>query len=208
LISGVSRSIFKRQREHWIQPDVRKGMLSIDKGYYFKKSHLLREGLKQVGLIQEHFPDSLISSVEGMILRHIGGETSNQQFKVLHFTKSFEKLFQFLLKEKIVLSSDFLYLGVYLASLYLHLERLGGAKQIIPKFLGAIRALKESGFRNFVTLGETLESWQEEIVRMWRFKKTNSIVEGMHTRMEELIRRAYGFRKFENFRLRARLFLG
>jgi transposase len=82
------------------------------------------------------------------------------------------------------------------------------AKRMIPKFLDAIRALKESGFRNFVILGETLESWQEEIVRMWRFKKTNSIVEGMHTRMEELIRRAYGFRKFENFRLRARLYLG
>lgn len=29
---------------------------------------------------------------------------------------------------------------------------------------------------------------------------TNSITEGLHNRMEEIIRRAYGFRNFENFR--------
>ncbi|MNJ96843.1 hypothetical protein D3C87_145760 [compost metagenome] len=88
-------------------------------------------------------------------------------------------------------------------------------EKINPEIQATLWTLTKKGFQvlddgsmNFVTLGETLESWQEEIVRMWRFKKTNSIVEGMHTRMEELIRRAYGFRKFENFRLRARLYLG
>jgi hypothetical protein len=116
------------------RPEFRKGMLSIYKGYYFENSALLRDGLKQVGLIKEHFSESLISNVEEMILNHIGGETTNQQFKVLHFTKGFENLFQFLLKEKIVLSSDFLYLGVYLASLYLHLERLGGEYNVRQAF--------------------------------------------------------------------------
>jgi transposase len=78
------------------------------------------------------------------------------------------------------------------------------AKRLIPEFLKAIEALKSSGLKHMVTLGETLERWQEEIVRMWRFSRTNSITEGLHNRMEEIIRRAYGFRNFENFRLRVK----
>ena len=78
------------------------------------------------------------------------------------------------------------------------------ARTLIPDFLNCIALLKESPFKHMKTLGATLESWQEEVVRMWRFSKTNSITEGLHNRMEEIIRRAYGFRNFENFRLRVK----
>jgi transposase len=37
---------------------------------------------------------------------------------------------------------------------------------------------------------------------MWRFTKSNGITEGFHTKMEMISRRAYGFRNFENYRLR------
>jgi transposase len=37
---------------------------------------------------------------------------------------------------------------------------------------------------------------------MWRFSKTNGITEGFHNKMEMISRRAYGFRNFENYRLR------
>lgn len=75
------------------------------------------------------------------------------------------------------------------------------AKRLIPHFINAIEILKESGFKHMKTLGETIEKWQEEIVRMWRFSKTNGITEGFHNKMEEILRRAYGMRNFENFRL-------
>jgi transposase len=75
------------------------------------------------------------------------------------------------------------------------------AKKLIPHFINAIEILKESGFKHMKTLGETIEKWQEEIVRMWRFSKTNGITEGFHNKMEEILRRAYGMRNFENFRL-------
>jgi transposase len=42
----------------------------------------------------------------------------------------------------------------------------------------------------------------EPIVAMWRFSKTNGITEGFHNKMEMISRRAYGFRNFENYRLR------
>lgn len=76
------------------------------------------------------------------------------------------------------------------------------ARVLIGQFLKAIELLKDSGFKHMRTLGETLANWQQEIVRMWRFSKTNSITEGFHNKIEEIIRRAYGLRNFENLRLR------
>ncbi|WP_317929466.1 transposase [Halioxenophilus sp. WMMB6] len=51
-------------------------------------------------------------------------------------------------------------------------------------------------------LARTLESWMEPIIDMWRFSKSNGITEGFHNNMEMMSRRAYGFRNFENYRLR------
>ena len=77
-------------------------------------------------------------------------------------------------------------------------------KKLIPFYLRYVQELKESGFEAFQTLGKTLESWSQEIVRMWRFTKSNGITEGFHNKMEVISRRAYGFRNFENYRLRVR----
>jgi transposase len=59
-----------------------------------------------------------------------------------------------------------------------------------------------------VQLAETFDSWKQEIARMWRYTRNNAITEGFHTKMEMIQRRAYGFRNFENYRLRVRLLCG
>ncbi len=45
----------------------------------------------------------------------------------------------------------------------------------------------------------------DELVRMWRFTKNNGITEGFHRKMKLIQRRAYGFRNFEDYRLRVRV---
>ena len=67
-----------------------------------------------------------------------------------------------------------------------------------------IRLLKDSLIDNLVTLGNTLEEWIEEIACMWRYTKNNGITEGYHNKMKMIVRRAFGFRNFENYRLRVR----
>ena len=47
-------------------------------------------------------------------------------------------------------------------------------------------------------------SWAVEIATMWRFTHNNGITEGFHTKMEVLQRQAYGFRNFQNYRMRVR----
>jgi transposase len=74
------------------------------------------------------------------------------------------------------------------------------AKRKLPGFLKLIKQLSESPLNK---LANTLTSWLEPIVAMWRFSKSNGITEGFHTKMEMMTRRAFGFRNFENYRLRA-----
>jgi len=51
-------------------------------------------------------------------------------------------------------------------------------------------------------LGTTFHRWREALVTMWRFTKNNGITEGFHRKMKLTQRRAYGFRNFNNYRLR------
>jgi transposase len=78
-------------------------------------------------------------------------------------------------------------------------------KRLIPLFLKMISDLKESPFKRLITLGKTFNQWREEIVRMWRFTKNNGITEGFHRKMKLIQRRAFGFRNFENYRLRVKV---
>ena len=75
----------------------------------------------------------------------------------------------------------------------------------VPRLLEYINKLKASGLQHLETLGATLASWAEEIACMWRFTKNNGITEGFHNKMEMISRRAFGFRNFENYRLRVRI---
>jgi len=65
-----------------------------------------------------------------------------------------------------------------------------------------IDELKHSGIDAMKSLAQTLLQWSEPIACMWRFSKNNGITEGFHRKMKLIQRRAYGFRNFNNYRLR------
>lgn len=81
-------------------------------------------------------------------------------------------------------------------------------RKLAPRLLRSIQALRTSGFAALQTLGETMASWSEEIARMWRFTRNNGITEGFHNKMELISRQAYGFRNFENYRMRVKVLCG
>jgi transposase len=78
-------------------------------------------------------------------------------------------------------------------------------EQLVPRFLRAVYQLRQTGLAQLVQLGQTLAAWSEEIVAMWRFTRNNGITEGFHNKMELISRQAYGFRNFENYRLRVKV---
>lgn len=73
------------------------------------------------------------------------------------------------------------------------------ARAKLPRYVELLGQLADSPLR---ALAATLRSWMQPIVAMWRFSKSNGITEGFHNKMEMISRRAYGFRNFENYRLR------
>ena len=78
-------------------------------------------------------------------------------------------------------------------------------RKLAQRFLRDVAALRCCGLAPLVTLGDTLYAWREEIAAMWRFTRNNGITEGFHTKMEVLQRQAYGFRNFQNYRLRVKV---
>lgn len=78
-------------------------------------------------------------------------------------------------------------------------------QKLAPRLTAALEQLHQFPMAPLAQLGQTLGAWSEEIARMWRFTRSNGITEGFHTKMEVLQRQAYGFRNFENYRLRVRV---
>ncbi|TAM87828.1 MAG: hypothetical protein EPN41_06920 [Candidimonas sp.] len=109
-----------------------------------------------------------------------------------------ERLYQYLAQSPVLQA---LYFAKQQLNGFLTLKTIKAkrARKLLPKFLALIRQFEQSPTE---TLAATLTSWLEPIVRMWHFSKSNGITEGFHTKMEMLSRRAYGFRNFENYRLR------
>ena len=79
---------------------------------------------------------------------------------------------------------------------------------IIQLFLKFIAQLEDAGFDVMKTLGKTLKSWSAEILRMFTIPFSNGVTEGFHRKMKLIQRRAYGFRNFENYRLRVIVLCG
>jgi len=73
-------------------------------------------------------------------------------------------------------------------------------QQLVPRFLRAVYQLRQAGLAQLVQLGQTLSAWSEE-----RFTRNNGITEGFHNKMELINRQAYGFRNFQNYRLRVKV---
>lgn len=78
-------------------------------------------------------------------------------------------------------------------------------QQLIPRFLRAVYQLRQAPLAPLAQLGQTLSAWSEEIVAMWRFTRNNGITEGFHNKMELINRQAFGFRNFQNYRLRVKV---
>lgn len=81
-------------------------------------------------------------------------------------------------------------------------------RKLVRELLSKVEQLKQSPFRPMKALGKSIISWLDEIARMFRYYRSNGIVEGFHRKMKLIQRRAYGFRNFENYRLRVRVLCG
>ncbi|MCX7605268.1 MAG: transposase [Bryobacteraceae bacterium] len=78
-------------------------------------------------------------------------------------------------------------------------------RPLAARFLKALHQLRESGLAQLMQLGDTLYSWRNEIALMWRFTRNNGMTEGFHNKIELISRQAFGFRNFDNSRMRVKV---
>lgn len=115
-------------------------------------------------------------------------------------------------KQRAILK-DFLAANPIIESAYDFKEKLckllNNKKKTKTQCIPLIRELKEcmdlmrtEATHHFQALADTLSKWFEPIIRMWRFSKNNGITEGFHRKIKGIQRRGYGYRNFQNYRLR------
>lgn len=164
---------------------------------YFPNALIVADRFHVVRLVNQHFlklwqtqdPEGRKNrGLLSLMRRHACHLTEPQQSRLAQYLKDYpvlEALYQ--AKQRLM---EFLLIRQI---------RAKHARRLLPRFLRLIGQFTDSPAR---VLAATLTSWLEPIVRMWRFSRSNGITEGFHTKMEMLSRRAYGFRNFENYRLR------
>ena len=73
---------------------------------------------------------------------------------------------------------------------------------LIRELKDCMEQMRNESTHHFHTLAKTLSNWFEPIIRMFRFSKNNGITEGFHRKIKGIQRRGYGYRNFDNYRLR------
>ncbi|MCY7358017.1 MAG: transposase, partial [Rudanella sp.] len=73
------------------------------------------------------------------------------------------------------------------------------ADTLLKDWLAEAKALADDSLNKFVGL---VESWKKHILIFFTTRATNGLVEGINNGIKTLKRVAYGFRNFEQFRLR------
>ena len=167
---------------------------------HFPNAKIVADRFHVIRVVQQHFMD---------LVRQIAPQVKNHRGYLAALRAHPDKLFP---SQKLILRKLFTQ-HPSLQPLYEQMQRTNQlmrmknttakqAQRLIPELLKLIDTLKASGFKPLVTLAKTLSQWDEAIVCMWRFSKSNGITEGFHRKMKLIQRRAYGFKNFNNYRLR------
>ena len=110
---------------HAFSDTFRAGMLMIYEGYYLGRPEQIEEGMLQVGLINSRDPQETQETLD-LLFAHFGeADQGPIYFELEAFKESFHSLFLHLKQKKMRISSDFLFLGIYLVTLYIALAKLG-----------------------------------------------------------------------------------
>jgi hypothetical protein len=107
-----------------LDEDFREGLLEVYEGFYLQNNELYFQGLERIGLIADDWTEQDRNRLGDLFRAQFGSAlTTEMSFDLEHFRSSIVKLTDFLLKKKVKITKDFLYLGIYLVTLYSHLEQ-------------------------------------------------------------------------------------
>lgn len=134
LFLDLRSSNFSEENNHlkfhptglWTKFDekFRQGLLDVYEGFYLQNDDLYLNGLREIGLIHDEFTATEKKEL-GDIFREQFGQAldEDQQFQLEHLSNTIIRMSNFMLNKKVKISKDFLYLGIYLVTMYSTLEQ-------------------------------------------------------------------------------------
>lgn len=106
------------------RPEFSKGLRDIYDGFYFEDEALFHKGLLESGLTSNSWPEEDRIKLANLFKSHFGASlTGEMSFDLETFKTSFIKVADFMLEKKVKISTDFIYLGIALITIYSSLEK-------------------------------------------------------------------------------------
>jgi predicted unusual protein kinase regulating ubiquinone biosynthesis (AarF/ABC1/UbiB family) len=103
--------------------DFRLGLLKVYDGFYLGNEEIYYEGLEEIGLLKHEWPHADKEELGSLFKAQFGNALTEEMFFDLeNFKNAIIKMSNFMLNKKVKISKDFLYLGIYLVTLYATLE--------------------------------------------------------------------------------------
>lgn len=137
--------LFFRPSAIWTKfnPEFSHGLQQIYDGFYFADEELFHQGLLNSGLTSNKWPESDRQKLAELFRSHFGASlTSEMSFDLGSFKESFLKVADFMLVKKVTISTDFLYLGIALVTMYSSLEKSGAKVNVKYVYLKVKEQLK------------------------------------------------------------------
>jgi hypothetical protein len=110
-----------------LDPYFSEGIRMVYLGYYKNDDDLFAKGLEKSRLVNSEWSQQKQQEVIAVFTTHFSnGRGERIAFTMEGFQKSFTEIFKTLVKNKIKLDKNFLYLGIMLVTLYASLSEIGG----------------------------------------------------------------------------------
>ena len=109
---------------HKFSDSFRQGLINIYDGFYLGNEELYHQGLVELGLAKEDWSEEDKKKLADLFKDQFGASLGQEMsFNLEGFRNSLIKITDFLLVKKVKISTDFLYLGIYLVFMYSALEK-------------------------------------------------------------------------------------
>lgn len=124
-------------------PQFSDGITDIYDGFYLEDDKLFHRGLIKSGLSSDSWPEKDREQLAELFKSHFGASVTGEMiFELESFKLSFFKVADFLLNKKVNISTDFLYLGISLVTMYSSLEKTKASVDVKKIYL-SVKAAKD-----------------------------------------------------------------
>ena len=126
-------------------PDFSRGLQNIYDGFYYENEALFQKGLLDSGLTSSSWSEEERNKLGDLFRSNFGSSLSEgMKFELDPFKESFFKIADFMLEKKVKISTDFLYLGIALVTLFSSLERSESTINVKQIYLAVKKTLESN----------------------------------------------------------------